>query len=325
MKDVVRYCMCWLFCCCSGIVNTLQAQTKKDPLLFYKDYQRKEVSSGKAFSYIEALWKEGDLWQAHLIIFPEMLVREAYSYTDTSRKIKHGLFKAYHNNGMLSDSGWYMQGKLHGDYFQWYDDGSLHSEYHYNAGNFADTCVRWSHSGEMDYMSITDSAGNGICYASMYASGKPMFYGRLFNSQRQGKWLVKSENGQVRMEVYYEAGEEKSLTCYDETGQPAKGNCILERPAEFVGGAEGWRRFLERELQYPDYAQAHNIIGTVKVQFNVAKDGTVSDFKILHSPHSSLSQEVLRLMRKSPKWQPAIQYNQPVVYRHVQNITFNLQ
>lgn len=310
---------------CFVVGTSLHSQTIDDPLVFYKDYQRKDVSGTKAFNYIEAIWKDGLLWRAQLIRYPELIIKETYWYTDSTRKVKQGLFKAYHDNAVLADSGWYEQGQLHGDYFQWHDDGTLNSEYHYNHGNFADTCVSWNREGDMDYISITDSAGNGICHAYIHPSGKPKFYGRLFNSRRQGKWLVKTESGQVKMEVYYEAGEEKNLICYDAAGQTVKGNCVLEKPAEFPGGAEGWRRFLEQELQYPEYAQTNNITGTVKVQFNVAKDGTVSDFKIRQSPHSSLSQEVLRLMRKSPKWQPAVQFNEPVVYRHVQNITFNLR
>lgn len=309
----------------SNVFTVLHAQTKDDPLVFFKDYQRKDVSGTKSYSYIEALWKEGDLWRAQLIVFPEMLVRESYYYTDTTRRTREGLFKAYHSNGMLSDSGWYKDGRLHGDYFEWYDDGTIQSEYHYNAGNLTDTCISWSTTGEMYYLSITDSAGNGICYADLHASGKPKFYGRLYNSRRHGKWQVKTESGQLKMDVIYKEGEEQTTTCYDDNGQVKSGTCIVEQPAEFTGGAEGWRRFLERELNYPDYAQTNNITGTVKVQFNVAKDGAVSDFIIIQSPHSSLSQEVLRLMRKSPKWQPAIRFNEPVVYRHVQSITFNFE
>jgi periplasmic protein TonB len=81
---------------------------------------------------------------------------------------------------------------------------------------------------------------------------------------------------------------------------------------------------LERSLNYPEEAQRNNISGTVKVKFHVAKDGSLSDFEIVASPDKSLSQEVIRLMKKSPKWEPAIQLNSPVIYRHIQSITFNL-
>jgi protein TonB len=57
----------------------------------------------------------------------------------------------------------------------------------------------------------------------------------------------------------------------------------------------------------------------------VDKDGSVGELNVLTSPDKSLSNEVLRLMKQSPDWIPAIQYNKNVIYRHIQAITFRLE
>jgi protein TonB len=114
--------------------------------------------------------------------------------------------------------------------------------------------------------------------------------------------------------------------CFEADGvSPAKGPCIFEKVPEFPGGLKGWSAFLEKNLRYPDNAINRNVQGVVRVKFVVYKDGTLDEIEILSSPDKSLSQEVLRLMKKSPKWEPAIQYNVPVIYRHVQGVTFKLQ
>jgi TonB family protein len=59
--------------------------------------------------------------------------------------------------------------------------------------------------------------------------------------------------------------------------------------------------------------------------FTVDTSGTVGDIKVISSPHEWLSEEALRLMQISPKWEPAIQYNKPVKGKMRQPINFRLQ
>lgn len=99
----------------------------------------------------------------------------------------------------------------------------------------------------------------------------------------------------------------------------------VENPAEFPGGPDAWRRYLERNLQYPDAAQENGTQGVVKVQFIVDKEGTISEVQALNDPGDGLAEEAVRIIKRGPKWTPAEQNGRKVIYRHIQAITFRLE
>lgn len=99
---------------------------------------------------------------------------------------------------------------------------------------------------------------------------------------------------------------------------------IVEIQARFPGGLDGWKRFLERNLQFPEAAQENGIQGVVKVQLVVDKDGNVSQVKALNNLGYGLAEEAERVIKKGPKWIPAEQNGRNVSYRFVQTITFQI-
>lgn len=99
----------------------------------------------------------------------------------------------------------------------------------------------------------------------------------------------------------------------------------VENPAEFPGGPDAWRRYLERNLQYPDNAQENGTQGVVRVQFIVDKEGNISEVQALNDPGDGLAEEAVRIIKKGPKWTPAEQNGRKVIYRHIQAITFRLE
>jgi TonB family protein len=197
-------------------------------------------------------------------------------------------------------------------------------QWQYNMGLRTDTCISWNKEGNISEVSVTDSAGSGICQL-FYGNGQLKESGRLVNGLRSGKWMVKNEDGSPLMELQFVNDSLTQTICLDNNGAPVQGECVYERAPEFPGGLNGWRRFLEAKLRYPDDAIRNNIQGVVKVKFVVEKDGALSNLEIMSSPNESLSREVLRLMKSGPKWVPAMQYNKPVKYYHIQAVTFRLQ
>jgi protein TonB len=99
----------------------------------------------------------------------------------------------------------------------------------------------------------------------------------------------------------------------------------VENPAEFPGGQDAWRRYLERNLQYPDAATENGTQGVVRVQFVVDKEGNISEVQSLNDPGDGLAEEAVRIIKKGPKWKPAEQNGRKVIYRHIQTITFRLE
>jgi protein TonB len=102
----------------------------------------------------------------------------------------------------------------------------------------------------------------------------------------------------------------------------------VEKEAKFPGGLGAWKNFLERNLNAQvaadDGAPAGNY--TVKVQFIVDKAGGISEVKAIEVPKScpSCGPEAVKVIKRGPKWEPAVQNGRNVIYQAIQNITFQV-
>lgn len=96
--------------------------------------------------------------------------------------------------------------------------------------------------------------------------------------------------------------------------------------AQFPGGQDAWRKYLERNLNQQTPADNGAPTGnyTVTVSFLVDKDGNVSQVQALTDPGYGCAAEATRVISKGPKWKPAIQNGRNVIYRQKQNITFQV-
>ncbi len=99
---------------------------------------------------------------------------------------------------------------------------------------------------------------------------------------------------------------------------------IVQIEAKFPGGRSAWTKFLERNLNsnLPVENGAPPAKYTVVVSFLVDKDGNISEIKAVNDPGFGTAEEAVRVLRKSPKWQPAVQNGRNVIYRQKQSITF---
>ncbi|GEO10702.1 energy transducer TonB [Segetibacter aerophilus] len=135
---------------------------------------------------------------------------------------------------------------------------------------------------------------------------------------------------------FHKSGDKKSYTLYsdkgiqlqkgwDESGKELK-DFVVEREAQFKGGTEGWKKYLEKNLNpsIPTAVGAPPGNYEVQVQFLVDKDGIPTNLKAVSVPPKckACGAEVLRVLRESPKWDPAILNNEPVIYETTQTITF---
>jgi protein TonB len=98
----------------------------------------------------------------------------------------------------------------------------------------------------------------------------------------------------------------------------------VEQKPMFQGGdANGFSKWVNSRLVYPEVAKENGVEGRVTLQFTIGKDGKVQDVKVLASPDPSLSQEAVRVVSSSPKWEPGrqrdravkVSYTFPVIYR----------
>jgi protein TonB len=98
----------------------------------------------------------------------------------------------------------------------------------------------------------------------------------------------------------------------------------VEVEASFKGGEGAWRKYLERNLNAsaPVDNGANPGSYTVVVQFIVDKEGNISDVKALSNHGYGMEEEAVRVIKRGPKWEPAIQNGRQVKAYRKQPITF---
>jgi protein TonB len=98
----------------------------------------------------------------------------------------------------------------------------------------------------------------------------------------------------------------------------------VEIEASFPGGDEAWIKFLQSHLDptVPTRMRAPKGKYTVWIQFIVDKDGKILEFKPLTTNGYGMEKEVIRILKKSPKWKPAIQDGRTVRAYRKQPVTF---
>jgi protein TonB len=110
---------------------------------------------------------------------------------------------------------------------------------------------------------------------------------------------------------------------------PAEDNTVYETSAleqypEFEGGMAAWAKFIQRNLRYPEDAQEKGIQGKVFVSFVVEKDGSVSGVSLIRGIGSGCDEEAMRVIKKSPRWKPGLQHNNPVRVRYTMPLSFTI-
>ena len=108
-------------------------------------------------------------------------------------------------------------------------------------------------------------------------------------------------------------------------------NCLAfnvvaqNRQTQFPGGVVILYEYINKNLAFPSDAKAIGVSGKVFIEFIVNEDGKIDDksIKIVKSLHKSCDEEAIRLIRNSPRWEPALENGKPVKQQFVMPIRFN--
>ncbi len=91
----------------------------------------------------------------------------------------------------------------------------------------------------------------------------------------------------------------------------------------FQGGdLRKFRQWVFTQIYYPKEIHKEKISGQVIASFNVNKKGKVDDIKILKSPHHILDNVVKDILKKSPRWTPAMMNGEPIDFRMTLPVSF---
>ena len=103
--------------------------------------------------------------------------------------------------------------------------------------------------------------------------------------------------------------------------EPEKVIKIVQRAPQYPGGLEALTEFMRRNLVTPEEIEI-GVKKIVRVKFIVGVDGSITDVTILESPGRIYDKEVTRVIKKMPKWEPAIQNDMNVAISYILPVTF---
>jgi len=92
-----------------------------------------------------------------------------------------------------------------------------------------------------------------------------------------------------------------------------------DKIAEFPGGGDAFRAFLSSHLKFHKGMK----FGKVFVTFNIKKNGQLDNYKIVKGLGDSNNNEVIRVLKLSPKWTPATFKGKPVAMSYTIPINFS--
>jgi len=221
--------------------------------------------------------------------------------TDSTLSEFNGPFTSFHLNGNKEEEGNYKKGSKEGVWQKW---DSLQRK--------VDSTV---YLQDQPTLSTT---------TSYYKNGVLSYYTIKDNLLDTYSTVSYNEEGVKNSEVFFK-GQKGILTMYTDNGIVTDSLFTREeKEAEFPGGEKGWRTFLERNLNpdVPVNRKAPPGIYQVSVMFIVEKDGSITDVTALTSYGYGMEEEAIRVIKKGPKWIPAVQYGRKVKAYRKQPLTF---
>jgi len=301
-----------------------RAAAQSDTLLVLLDDNDKPTKNKNAPRY-GLIHRDHNQWKKVVFdAFDDKPIWGAY-FSDAACKNQEGPYTRFHKNGKIRESGKYINNKKEGPWKAYSDEGRLTDSAFYTGGLIKGLALSWYDDGTPSDSLFFDEAGKGTG-RSYNKDGSLRETGAYLDGKKEGPWTYYHfKGGYKSQDVIYKADSAISYTCYDDEGKLQTKDCIYEKEAVFKGGDKAWRTYLERRLgsaNYPSAFQKGQISGVIIIQFVVNSDGKIIDVKALNSIHPEMDQIAMSIIKDSPKWEPAVQYNRKVKAYRKQPITF---
>lgn len=236
-------------------------------------------------------------------------VYEQYSFVHGKRENE---FALYSESGQPLLKGTYKDDRKTGKETKWFDNGQKHYEAEY---------VGFSKVPQQRIINEWDEEGkqlikDGKGWVTRDDADRDFFEeGQYEDGFKQGEWLgTYKESGQRYFVESYERGEMVGGTSFDQEGQSYDYRTISSL-ATFKGGMKAWAEYVQDEMKYPKKLARKRITAEVRVSFVIDTDGSLTDIAVLQPTLPEFDNEALRLLRQSPRWQPAVERGQKVKSR----------
>lgn len=282
-----------------------------------------KVNSSDSADYIRTVGRQKNnenMYDVNEYYLDKTTRRIGNSLTDGFAPKYNGNVISYYKNGSKAAEELYISGKLSGVSTYYFANKQLEKRVLYGQNKSTQT---------EKVLEFNDSLGNAF-----------------LDETGTGSFKVTDENGDLtegtytkglKDKIWKTTNVKKNETYFDEydAGKYVKGKTIdsdgkttsydvQDALPTFKGGLHAFGSFLSSNLRYPNEARDANVQGRVFIQFVVEKDGSLVDTKVIRGIGSGCDEEALRVINKSPKWNPGTQRGKPVRVSYTVPIFFQL-
>lgn len=236
----------------------------------------------------------------------------------------NGSYAWFHENGVIRESGQFIQGSSVGVFTNYYPDGKVKMIRRYAEDSESSTT---SEPYGYELLSYNDSTGkmlvvngNGYCICVVSENGN-IEKGVVRNGVRDSLWQ-EIKNDSLILEELYDKGKFIEGTRFDQ-GEVAK-YTTLEIDPKYPAGLEKLYQSISKSIVYPKEARRKRIQGTVFIGFIVERDGTTSSHNVVKGVHHLIDDEALRVVSMMDKWTPGTQRGKKVRVKYVLPVKFKL-
>lgn len=302
------------------LISAQQLSAQKIEQFYDYAWKRTAPETARYYALIE---KKDSVWLRKDYFIHERSLQMVGTFTDTSFKVEHGDFEYYHANGSLSSKGKYVYGKRDGLWLQYYNNGMIADSAVYDHGNVVGTRLSWHSNGYMSDSAVYNPDGSGVII-SWFDNGVPSSAGRQSAGHNiNGPWQFFHRNGKLASFETYKNGTLLDKKYYDEEGNAMADTTSKDREPTFPGGQKAWQKFMMKQLYFPDQYKFDNAdIAVAVIGAVIDEEGNVTEIQVTDPLHPDFDRIAVNMMKRSPKWLPAISHNRRVKFSIRQPISF---
>lgn len=256
----------------------IYSQFINDTVFYDKDWKQSNPENASYYRVISS-----DSGREIQYLVKDYYISGSIQMTGTYKSIypdyKTGPFNYWYENGQSQIVCNYYNNKLDGEYFEYYDSGEPKIKRNYSKGLIDGEEKSWSLTG---FLTKVVEYRNGI---------------------KHGRFLTYYDNGQLIRKDIYRNDKLVKGNCYTRQGKDTSYFDYFIMP-EFNGGLEGFKKFILERLKYPEVASQNKVEGQVFLKFTIDKEGNIIKEKIVKSDKEYFNEEVMRVLKLSPKWIP---------------------
>jgi len=294
-------------------------------LLFFLFAQH---SNAQAPSYYHQSWNQKKVflgWDGEVLTTPEnarfyRLINlkpnaknqyrvEDYLMNDQLVRIAHfeepnlinlqGEFICYYHSGELKSKGMYFHNERSGEWDYWYPKNKFKMTVTYfGSEEYQVEVINHLLDRDGNYL-VKKGSGE---YESYYLDfHKLKEKGKIKNGLKAGEWKGYYLNGKLKYREIYRKGELKKGIFYARTDAKYKYR-RQEFPASPQKGFYAFQTYIDTELRRNQHLLTES--GEVVLQFRVEIDGSLTNFRVLHSLSEQTNQEAIRIIKNFGSWTP---------------------